>query len=88
MKCSGCRDPNATFSEIGYGLSNFPIDDEKPEEYNSYVIDRTYRCNLCHYSAVFGVAISKEHFEKILIYEVENERGDQKTPRFLKIKTQ
>lgn len=85
MKCLGCRDSNARFIEVGYGLSNFPIDDDYPEKYDSYVIDRTYRCNLCGWQQTFGVALSKEHFEEILDYEARNERGKQETTRYLEV---
>lgn len=69
FKCLGCRDTLATFYEMGYGLSNFPIDMDKPEDYNSYALDRTYRCNLCGWEDVFGLALTKEHFEEILNYD-------------------
>ena len=69
MVCQGCRDPLATLKEVGYMLSNFPIDNDKPDEYNSYVIDRTFRCNLCGYQEVFGVAVSKEHMEEMVKHE-------------------
>ena len=71
MKCLGCKDPTARFVELGYALSNFPIDDDKPEDYNSYVIDRTYKCNLCGFQAVWGIALSEKHFKEILDYDRE-----------------
>jgi hypothetical protein len=70
---------------MGYGLSNFPIDPKNPKKYGSYVIDRTYACRLCGFATVFGVAISKEHFEEILDYDTKNQRGEQKTARYLQL---
>jgi hypothetical protein len=81
MVCRGCKDPFASFREMGYALSNFPIDAEHPEKYDSYVIDRTYACELCGYATVFGVAVSSEHFQEILDYEEENSRGEQQKVR-------
>lgn len=72
MKCKGCRDPYATFIESGYALSNFPIDDARPDRYGSYVIDRTYLCKLCGYQGVHGIAVSKEHFNQIAEWTAEN----------------
>lgn len=71
MKCLGCRDPLARFTEMGYCLSNFPIDSEKPELYNSYVIDRTYKCNICGFQLVFGIALQEKHFKEIIKNEDE-----------------
>lgn len=72
MVCEGCRDPLATFYEAGYVLCNFPINSEEPGEYDSFVIDRTYRCNLCGYQDVFGVAVKREHFLEMLDYADKN----------------
>ena len=66
FKCLGCRDTLATFSESGYRLQNFPIDMKKPNEYNSYNIDRTYHCNLCGCKVTFGIALTKEHFKELV----------------------
>ena len=72
MKCMGCRDPLARFEEVGYALSKFPIDDDKPHEYNSHVIDRTYVCNLCGFRRVYGIALTKKHFDQIVEWTDEH----------------
>ena len=85
IKCLGCGDPDATFSHIGYALSNFPLNNDRPEDYNSYVIDMTFHCDLCGWRTVFGVAISKEHFKEIIAYDLRENRGYQNSLRFCKL---
>ena len=71
FKCLGCRDPVATFWEKGYTLHNFPLDINKPSEYNSYALDRQFHCNLCGCQMNFGTALKKKHWEAIVKSEDE-----------------
>ena len=73
-KCLGCKDPLAKFYELGYGLQNFPISDDKPGDYGSYALDRQFHCGLCGWQMNFGIALKKEHWEQIVEYEDERER--------------
>ncbi len=63
FKCLGCKDTATTFYEFGWALQNFPIENDK--DYKSHAIDREFRCNFCGWQLVFGIALSKEHFEEI-----------------------
>lgn len=74
FKCLGCKDPKATFSETGFTLCNFPIYNDKPEEYDSHALDRTFKCDLCGYRIVFGIAVSKEHHDAINNWMREEEK--------------
>lgn len=74
FKCLGCKDPKATFTETGFLVNNFPIYNDKPEEYNSYALDRTFICDLCCFRVVFGIAISKEHYDAIGDWMTEKEK--------------
>lgn len=68
MTCLGCGDIGVSFFERQYQIMHFPIYMDKPTDYNSYAIDRIYCCNLCGWRMIFGIAISKKHFEDIRDY--------------------
>ena len=74
FKCLGCRDPKATYTETGFVISNFPIFNDKPEEYDSYALDRTFKCDFCGFRIVFGIAVSKKHHDKIDEWMKEGEK--------------
>ena len=65
FKCLGCRTPKVDFTETGFCISKFPLYNEKPEEYNSHALDRTFVCDLCGYRIVFGLAVSNKHHDEI-----------------------
>jgi len=83
FKCLGCRTPKADFTETGYSLCRFPIYDDKPEEYDAHALDRTFKCDLCGYRVVFGIAVSKEHHDAIndWMKQGEKEQHDKANSR-------
>lgn len=75
FKCRGCSDPMAGFTEMGYALLNFPIYSDKQRSYESFALDRQYRCVLCGWQLNFGLALSKAHWEAVKKRDEEQERG-------------
>jgi len=78
FKCEGCKDPMAGFIEMGYALLNFPIYDDKQREYDSYALDRQYKCSLCGWQLNFGLALSKKHFEAVVERDEREGRGESR----------
>ncbi|KKL71342.1 hypothetical protein LCGC14_2095890 [marine sediment metagenome] len=72
MKCLGCRDSVAVLRESGYILNNFPIRMDKQEDYSSHAYDKEYCCSLCGWQTVFGLAVTKEHYDELI--EVGDDR--------------
>ena len=71
--CQGCKDPDATFTETGHALNEFPLYDDD-YDYQSHALDRTYICDLCGFRVVFGLAITKEHYEAITEWKKEKKK--------------
>jgi len=76
FKCLGCRTPKADFTEVGFVLNKFPLYNDKPEEYDSHALDRTFVCDLCGYRIVFGLAVSNKHHDEIDEWMQAGEKRD------------
>lgn len=88
MVCLGCGDPAASFEETQYHIMHFPIHMDNLEEYSSYAMDRTFACKLCGWRIIYGIALSKKHFDEIRDYlDTKDMKKDvQRTVPYQKLK--
>ena len=61
-KCYFC---GARLRLFDTGLLDFPLDENKPEK-RSHAVDCNFMCPECGWRSIFGVAVSKKHWGRLL----------------------